>query len=223
MKPMGKVCFVAVYNLEELDKAEFFPLPGDTDTWVINSLVFSGDGRFLVTGGGDGRALYRVDIFEMIDGRFQPVDKRELPGADLGSEVHDVAFSADNRLVGTAAQNGYAQIWSLRGPKSAATIYRKNGLWSLAFSPDGRILALGDSSGIQLCDLESQFPLATIPIGSCVNSLQFSPDGRTLAWASSDGRVEFLRTTPVAPTTSVPIDSSHAVPDLGSQPARPRN
>jgi WD40 repeat protein len=133
----------------------------------------------------------------MIDGRFQQVDKRELPRGDIGSEVQDVAFSADSRPVGTAAQNGYGQVWSLPGPKSSATLYRKNGLWALAFSPDGRILALGDSSGIQLCDLESQFPLATIPIGSGVNSLRFSPDGRTLAWGSFDGRVEFLRTMPL--------------------------
>jgi WD40 repeat protein len=197
LKPTGKICFVAVFNLEELYNAEFFPLPGDIDTWVINSLVFSGDGRFLVAGGGDGRAQYRVDIFEMIDGRFQQAGKHELSRGDIDSEVQDVAFSADNQLVGATAQNGYGQIWSLRGPKSAATLYRKNGLWSLAFSPDGRILALGDSSGIQLLDLKSQFPLATIPIGSCVNSLQFSPDGRTLAWGSADGRVEFLRTMPL--------------------------
>jgi WD40 repeat protein len=196
VKRTGK-WFLAVYNLEDPDKAKFFPLPGDIDTWVINSIVFSADGRFLVTGGGNGAQLYRVDIFEMIDGRFQHIEKRELPRVDI-SEVQDVALSADNRLVGTAAQNGYGQIWSLRGPKSAATFYRLNGLYALAFSPDGRILALGDSSAIQLCDLQSQFPLATIPIGSGgVNSLRFSPDGRTLAWGSFDGRVEFLRTVPL--------------------------
>jgi WD40 repeat protein/tRNA A-37 threonylcarbamoyl transferase component Bud32 len=196
VKRTGK-WFLAVYNLKDLDKSKFFPLPGDIDTWVINSLLFSLDGRFLVTGGGNGGQLYRVDIFEMIDGRFERVDKRERPRVGI-SEVQDVAFSADNRLVGTAAQNGYGQIWSLRGPKSAATFYRKNGLYALAFSPDGRILALGDSTGMQLCDLESQFPLATIPIGSGgVNSLRFSPDGRTLAWGSFDGRVEFLRTMPL--------------------------
>jgi hypothetical protein len=199
VKRTGK-WFLAVYNLKDLDKSKFFPLPGDIDTWVINSLVFSGDGRFLVAGGGDGRAQYRVDIFEMIDGRFQQAGKHELSRGDIDSEVQDVAFSADNQLVGATAQNGYGQIWSLRGPKSAATIYRKNGLWSLAFSPDGRILALGDSSGIQLCDVESQFPLATIPVGYVVNSLRFSPDGRTLAWGSGDGRVELLRTMPLEQT-----------------------
>jgi hypothetical protein len=58
-------------------------------------------------------------------------------------------------------------------------------------------VAFGDASGIQLCDLESQAPLATIPVGFVVNSLRFSPDGRTLAWGSGDGRVELLRTMPL--------------------------
>jgi WD40 repeat protein len=199
LTPTGNVCFLAVYNLEELGKAEFFPLPSD-GYWVINSLVFSPDGRFLVAGGGDGLNMQRVDIFEMIDRRFQHVDMQGLPGVEHGGRVQDVTFSVDNRLVGAVAQNGYAHIWSLRGPKSAVAIHRKKGLWSLAFSPDGRIVALGDSSGILLCDLKSQFPLATIPVGYVVNSLRFSPDGRTLAWGSGDGRVELLRTMPLEQT-----------------------
>jgi hypothetical protein len=206
LEPFGSVCFVAAYNLES-GRREFFSLPTvQSNTWKIRSIVFSPDGRFLVTGGGDGGHLHRVDIFERNGDGFRHANVREEPSPTVGSEVQDVAFSADSRVVGIVSKNGYGRIWSLRGPKWEATIYRKNGLNALAFSPDGRTLAVGDSSGIQLCDLESQFPLATIPFSRGVTSLQFSPDGRTLAWATAlDGRVEFLRTTPIiAPTKLAP-------------------
>jgi WD40 repeat protein len=200
LQPRGNNCFIALYNLESRQR-ELFSLPTPlTDTWVINRIRFSPDDRFLVTAGGDGTALYRVDLFERTGGTFSRRETRELPRASRRSEVQDVAFSADSRLIGTVTSAGFGDVWSLEGPNFEAPIYRKNGLWSLAFSPDGRILALGDSYGIQLCDLQSQFPLATLPVGRAVSSLQFSPDGRTLAWSSSDGHVEFLRTMPLAPT-----------------------
>ena len=201
VKPTGNVCFVTIVNLES-GQRDFYPLPAQADTWIINSLVFSPNSEFLVTGGGDSFAFSRVDIFELSSDRFRHAETRESPhfAGDMHSEVKDVAFSADSRLVGTVEQAGIARIWSLRGPQWDVALRRKNGLYSLAFSPDGRILALGDSSGIQLCDLRSQFPLATIPVTGGPRSLQFSPNGRTLALAFRDGQVKFLRTSRSEPS-----------------------
>jgi hypothetical protein len=61
LKPRGNVCFPAAYNLEDLGKAQFFPLPIDR-YWAIRSLVFSPDGRFLVAGGEDGNAMYATGL-----------------------------------------------------------------------------------------------------------------------------------------------------------------
>jgi WD40 repeat protein len=130
-----------------------------------------------------------------------------LRHGDANYEAMKVGFSADSRLVGTVNQAGLARIWSLRGPKGERTLPCKSRLLSLAFSPDGRILALGDSSGILLCDVQSEFPLATIPFGVAIRALEFSPDGRTLAWASADGKIGFLRTAPAKPTEPMPIAS----------------
>jgi WD40 repeat protein/tRNA A-37 threonylcarbamoyl transferase component Bud32 len=200
----GSVCFVNIVDLES-DRRYFFELPADRKLWLIKSLEFSADGKFLVAGGGGTSEYYRVDIFEREGDGFRRADVREEWHGDEMVDVKKVAFSADSRLVGTVNQAGLARIWSLRGPKWEATLRRKTGLFSLAFSPDRRILAIGDANGIQLCDLESQFPLATIPIGSPIRDLQFSPDGRTLAWSSHDGRIGLLSTRADVSTISTPV------------------
>jgi len=74
---------------------------------------------------------------------------------------------------------------------------------SIAFHPNGRILASGSHDGtVRLWDVtsgqEMQWPLqGTAP----VYSVAFSPDGRTLAWGSGDGTVQ-LRDVSAAPVLS---------------------
>jgi serine/threonine protein kinase/WD40 repeat protein len=207
----GNVCFVNIVNLES-GQQYFRALPADRRMWVIRAIEFSPDGNFLLAGGGDSFEYYRVDIFKREGNTFRHLPPREVKEGDARVEAKKVAVSANSRLAGTANQAGHARIWSLHDPTWERTFTRKTGLFSLAFSPDARLLAIGDPYGIQLCDLESQFPLATIPIGnsvgygSTVRSLQFSPDGRTLAWSSHDGRIGLLSTTKPASTVSMAVE-----------------
>jgi WD40 repeat protein len=66
------------------------------------------------------------------------------------------------------------------------------GVYSVAFSPDGKTLASasGDNT-IKLWNLQSQKPIATLAGHSnSVNSVAFSPDGLTLASASGDKTIK---------------------------------
>lgn len=64
---------------------------------------------------------------------------------------------------------------------------------TLAFSPNGRILAVGSSLGIYLYDSRTLGEIRFIPAETWVRSLAFSPDGGVLATGSYDQTVRLWR------------------------------
>jgi hypothetical protein len=64
----------------------------------------------------------------------------------------------------------------------------RNPVGSVAFSPDGKILALGSDAAIRLWDVASRTPLGEPLTGhtNAVQSVVFSPDGKLLASGSTD-------------------------------------
>src|SRR5262245_15165722 len=97
---------------------------------------------------------------------------------------------------GWSAVRGHAQ-----GPPAAKAVQAKNQdapkaegmIRSVAFSPDGKTLAVGHGYGnIRLWDVATQKNMATFPSGygqpACgVNSVTFSPNGKTLAGGGGGG------------------------------------
>lgn len=111
-----------------------------------------------------------------------------------------VAFSPDGRLV-VGARNakdavGKVQVWDVRSGKKKAELLigegkgnRTSAARSLAFSPDGKLLAAGWGSqlegGVALFTTDDWKPAGELPLRRTdafgVTSLAFTPDGRTLA------------------------------------------
>lgn len=108
--------------------------------------------------------------------------------------VSVVALSADGRLVASAGYGNDIYLWEAPAGRLRARLIGHNQSPStLAFSPDGKVLAtaslLGESTGqVRLWDTTTGKQRAFLPAATHRVALAFSPDGRLLAGGSpSDG------------------------------------
>ena len=103
--------------------------------------------------------------------------------------------------------------------KRKAVLQYPDYVTSVAFSPDGSILAVGSSgwqnNRIQLLDTETLQPLETL-VGHIedITDLAFSPDGGILASASCDGTILLWRTGADSVPADVNGDGSVNIDDL---------
>jgi WD40 repeat protein len=85
--------------------------------------------------------------------------------------------------------DGTATVWStlIRTHHPWATLKQDTGVWTMAFSPDGKWLATGTMDGtVQVWDWFGKQAVAGVLHRGLVTAVTFSPDGRWLATASMD-------------------------------------
>jgi WD40 repeat protein len=104
-------------------------------------------------------------------------------------QVDRVAFSPDSRLVAVGAprlSGDPVRIWGARGGGVQHTLPGTGDAGSVAFSPDGTLLAAADFSRVRIWEVGSGRLRTTIAgHGDPVNHVAFSPDGRFLATATA--------------------------------------
>lgn len=149
---------------------------------TVRQILWLQDGKQLLTVSNDGDAVVR-EAFETgaVLRRWQE-----------GSEIHCAAVLADTGQVALGLKSGVINIRQISsGALQGTLVGHQNWVRSLALSPDGRVLASGDESGlVRFWRVENlQLLISQRHGNSSINQLAFSPSGDTLAIADHEGKV----------------------------------
>jgi WD40 repeat protein len=154
---------------------------------LVDALAFLPDGRTLVTGGVNGKAVL-----------WDLRTRAAVRALRLGGHVWWAAASPDGKRLAfqTQAQGQSSSRVDVREVPSGRLAYRRsvsNGKGGLEFSRDGRMLAaLGccePGSTIEVWSARSGKELFSPRVAGHATSIAFSPDSQLLAAGTEDGKV----------------------------------
>jgi len=147
----------------------------------VNRLVFVDATRVASGAGGT------LGIWDAVSGARVAV----LPDRPADGFILSLALSADGKRLAFGGADGEIGVWETGGARSVSTLVpragKHRGVYSLAFTPDGRRLAAYLVAGVKLLDAVSGATLAAPPEDDASGAnmtLAFSPDGAALAVAS---------------------------------------
>ena len=157
---------------------------GDAE-YYAQSLVFSHDGRFLLSGATDKV----VRLWEVATGK----ELREFKGH--GGGVPALAFSPDGKTVAAVGSEKSIVLWDAATGKKLGQVtgyslaFPPNSEYSIVFSPDGTMVAAGDDRGaVRAWEVSSRKEIRIFDgKKGVVSRVTFSPDGKLLASTYTGG------------------------------------
>lgn len=177
---------VIVYDRKELKpQLSLDGIPG-----AVNSVVFSADGQWLVTGAGETGVSGNVRVYNVADG----VLLKELTGHR--DAVYSVAVSSDKKQIASGGYDKQIILWSAEEQSITAVLDGHNGaVYSLAYHPNKPLLvsASGDRT-VKIWNLSSFKRLDTLSQSlKELYCLAISPDGQYIAAGGVDNRIRVWR------------------------------
>ncbi|MCC8455702.1 hypothetical protein LMJ43_36150, partial [Streptomyces rochei] len=114
---------------------------------VGNIRAFSQDSQRLVTLGED-------NTIQLWDTKGQPLNNNQFP--ELQGELGMVAFSPDGQHLVTGGSDGTARLWSIQGHELAKFQADEGYVSNLAYSRDGKLLAIGRRDSVSLYQITKE-------------------------------------------------------------------
>ncbi len=147
---------------------------GHTDS--VDGLALSPDGTTLYTGAGDGMVIE----WDVATGK-----KLNTLGG-FAEEIECVAFSPDGKMLAASSRNGITLLWDVATGEYLRGLESSFSPGSLAFSPDGSLLAMDSGSDILIWNPEIGGLIDTFEGDSYISDIAWSPDGDLIATALAD-------------------------------------
>jgi serine/threonine protein kinase len=172
---------VRLWNIEDLTLRRTVACAGTS----IESIAFSPDGKMLAIGGW-GRAITLVHV----DG-----DRLEKFGDLPCPFVHSLTFNPFGDTLAAGGFDGTIYFWRSADHQPSGTIEGfSNFIYSVVFSPDGKMLAASSQTQVRLWRTNDKRLLETLQHHQRpVHTIAFSADSQTLATGSEDCSVRFWR------------------------------
>lgn len=153
-------------------------------------VAFSPDGKSIAAGGGlitatSVPAEGEVTVWDVA------TEKVLWTSQDHTGAVRRVAFSPDSKRLATPADDKTVRVWDAFTGKHQLTITLKDeesGIYSAAFSPDGKLVAAGTAAAVHVWDATTGVELHTMTgnkLGS-MSFIRFLPDGTLITAGTTE-------------------------------------
>ncbi len=130
---------VQIWNLG--DGQHLLDLPGYNSP--VSVLAFSPDGRWLAV------AAHTIHLWQVPNREFEAT-------LEIGDTVlWAIVFHPNSKQLAVATGGGDVEIWDIESRQKLRSLEPDNGAFELAYSPDGKNLAVATGHGVQIWDVET--------------------------------------------------------------------